>query len=119
LLLVLSPRAVLSKWVRHELLNALQPDRCRDRIASLVIRQPKAERLSWTLPSIQAVDFRKGFDDGCRDLLALWGLGLRDGSAPSLPLRRGRAALVPDLRRCCPELSSGLVPGMQRWPSPS
>jgi len=31
--------------------------------------------LSWTLASLQMVDFREDFDQGCRELLRIWGIG--------------------------------------------
>lgn len=75
LVLVLSPNAVASKWVRRELIFCLQEDRYDDRIAPLLHRPCDYGELSWTLPSIQRVDFQRDFHQGCRDLLRIWGLG--------------------------------------------
>jgi hypothetical protein len=33
------------------------------------------ESLSWTLPSFQVVSFVDDFNDGCRALLRIWGIG--------------------------------------------
>lgn len=79
--LVLSPAAVRSAWVKRELLYALQQRRYREHIAPVLYRRCRYARLSWTLDSIQRIDFTGDFERGCRDLLGLW----------KVPLRRGRA----------------------------
>ena len=90
-LIVLSPPAVRSAWVKRELLYALQRRRYRNRIAPLLHRRCKYEQLSWTLDSIQQIDFTNDFERGCRDLLGLWGIShLGVGSAPPSRARRGR-----------------------------
>ena len=75
LVLVLSPSAVESMWVKRELLYALQQDRFNGRIALLLYKPCSYDGLSWILSQIQMVDFASGFDDGCRDLLRIWGIG--------------------------------------------
>ncbi len=65
-LLVLSPSAVRSEWVKREFLGALQQKRYRRRIAPLLHRRCKYERLSWTLESIQQIDFTGDFARGLR-----------------------------------------------------
>lgn len=74
-LLVLSLNSVDSMWVKRELIFALQQNRFADRIVPLLYQSCDFERLSWVLPSFQIIDFRQAFEDGCRDLLRLWGLG--------------------------------------------
>ena len=71
-ILVLSPHAVGSTWVKRELIYALQQDRYEGRILPLVHRSCSHEDLSWTLSQIQMVDFTNDFDDGCRALLETW-----------------------------------------------
>ena len=78
---VLTPEAVESTWVKRELLFALQQERFADRIVPLVIRPCASDRLSWTLPAFQAVDYTHGFDPGCADLLRIWGIGFRAAAA--------------------------------------
>lgn len=73
-LLVLSPAAARSAWVKRELLYALQQQRYRDRTAPLMYRRCKYGKLSWTLDSIQRIDFTKDFARGYRELLDLWGV---------------------------------------------
>ena len=72
---VLTPDAVASKWVKRELLFSLQQDRFDGRIAPILCRSCNYDDLSWTLASLQMVDFRRDFDQGCRHLLRIWGVG--------------------------------------------
>jgi TIR domain len=74
-LLVLSPNAVASMWVKRELIFALQQNRFENRIVPLLWQACDFDRLSWVLPSFQIIDFQRTFEDGCRDLLRLWDLG--------------------------------------------
>jgi hypothetical protein len=71
-LLVLSPNAVASVWVKRELVFALQQNRFANRIVPLLYKNCDYEELSWVLSSFQFVDFRDSFEEGCRDLLRLW-----------------------------------------------
>ncbi len=54
---VLSPRAVGSVWVKRELLFALNERRFEGRIVPLIYQPCEIVQLSWTLPGFQAVDF--------------------------------------------------------------
>jgi hypothetical protein len=72
---VVSPAALKSKWLRWEVQYALRAARFSDRIVPLLHQPCNAERISWVLPGLQQVDFRGDFDDGCRDLLRVWGIG--------------------------------------------
>ncbi len=74
--IVLSPTAARSKWVKREQLFALQQDRFVDKIIPIHYQPCDIEKLSWTLASIQRVDFTDHFDAGCRRLLQIWGRGL-------------------------------------------
>lgn len=76
-LLVLSPAAAASKWVKRELLYALREDPYEGRIVVLDYEPTDVRLLSWTLPDLQWVNFQKDFADGCRDLLRIWGRGYR------------------------------------------
>lgn len=75
LVLVLSPASVVSKWVKRELLYSLQQDRFDGHIVPVLHRPCDHAELSWTLASLQMVDFRNDFDEGCADLLRIWGIG--------------------------------------------
>ena len=78
--LVLSPAAVASMWVKRELLFSLQQDRFEGRIVPIIHRQCAHDELSWTLSQIQMIDFEHDFDQGCRDLLRIWGTGYHVGN---------------------------------------
>lgn len=71
-LVVLTPNAVRSQWVKRELLFALNEARYNERIIPLLLRPCQYSRLSWTLPEFQFIDFSGGFDLGCRQLLRIW-----------------------------------------------
>jgi hypothetical protein len=77
IVVVMSPNSVRSKWVKRELLYALQEDRYEGRIVPLLRRQCDVLKLSWTLGGLQAVDFTGGFTKGCRQLLRTWGFGYK------------------------------------------
>jgi hypothetical protein len=79
--LLLSPAAVRSRWVKRELLFALRSRRYDCRIVPVLLRDCRWQQLV-SLTS---------FVDGCRDPLAVWGLGL-DPSCLTTPRRRGRKA---------------------------
>ena len=73
--LVLSPSAVESMWVKRELRFSLQQNRFENKIVPLLYQLCDYDQLSWTLSSFQMIDFTQTFEQGCRDLLRLWGLG--------------------------------------------
>ena len=89
-LVVLSPQATRSKWVRRELLYALRSSRYEGRIVPIRQRACDPAMLSWTLEDFQAVDFVRDFDDGCRSLLRIWGLGYQEIEKPK---RRPKAVI--------------------------
>ena len=72
---ILSRASVTSVWVKRELLFALNDRRYQNRIIPVVHSHCDRLLLSWTLDTIQLIDFRRSFHDGCRALLRVWGLG--------------------------------------------
>lgn len=76
-LVVLTARAVESMWVKRELQFALQQPSYQNRIVPVVLEDCDQRLLSWVLPSVQSVDFSGGFEEGCRALLRVWGIGFR------------------------------------------
>ena len=74
-LLVLSPDAVLSTWVKRELIYSLEHDRFEGHIVPLLYRPCAYDELSWTLSQLQMVDFSQDFHEGCRNLLRIWDIG--------------------------------------------
>lgn len=73
-LIVLSPQATRSDWVKRELLYALRTPRYKDRILPIYHRACDPAKLSWTLDDFQAVDLIEDFNSGCCSLLRTWGL---------------------------------------------
>lgn len=74
-IVLLSPDSVSSMWVKRELLYALQQPRFENRIVPLLIADCLPDKLSWTLSLFQMVSLIPSFDDGCRELLRVWGIG--------------------------------------------
>ena len=73
--MILSPHSVKSKWVKRELLYALDDARYDNRIVPILRKPCNHMNLSWTLGEFQFIDFAAGFDEGCRSLLRVWGQG--------------------------------------------
>jgi hypothetical protein len=73
-LLILSPAAIRSMWVKRELRYALNVTRFNDRIIPILLRPCEYRELSWTLDAIQMIDFASDFDQGCRALFRIWKL---------------------------------------------
>lgn len=90
---VLSPHSVRSTWVKHELIYALQENRYKEHILPILYRTCDPDQLSWTLSAFQWIDFRKDFDEGCRELLSVWELIYRREATKS---RRRRKPGAPD-----------------------
>jgi hypothetical protein len=76
-MLILSGNSVQSKWVKHELMFALNHNQYNSRIVPLLYQDCDYEALSWTLSGFQMVNFRSGFAVGIRDLLRIWGVSYR------------------------------------------
>ncbi|MBN4004959.1 toll/interleukin-1 receptor domain-containing protein [Nostoc sp. LPT] len=74
-LLVLSPNSVDSMWVKRELIFALQQNRFENKIVPIIYQPCNYEQLSWVLSSFQMINFQEAFEDGCRDILRIWGVG--------------------------------------------
>jgi TIR domain len=89
-LVVLTPAAVRSQWVKRELLFALNETRYVGKIIPVLRKNCKYSGLSWTLPEFQFVDFRSDFDAGCRKLLRIWKISYRRTTETQ---RRGRLRL--------------------------
>lgn len=88
--LVLSPSAVRSKWVKHELLYALRSTGYNDRIVPLDYRSCESERLSWTLDGFQHIGFTRGFDTRYAQLLRLWKAEKKRPTSSRVRERRAR-----------------------------
>ena len=76
-LVILSDNALSSFWVKRELCYALQQRRYVDRITPVLVQPCDYEQLSWTLSALQIVSFARNFEEGCRELLRVWGVGFK------------------------------------------
>ena len=75
-LVLLSPQSVESMWVRRETAYALAERRYEDKIVPLMLQDCDLGGLAW-LKLFQTIDFRANIRTGCRDLLKIWGIGLK------------------------------------------
>ena len=73
-IVLLSPAAVKSMWVKRELAYALIQKRLQNRIIPIRHRECDPQRLHWALAGFQMVDATDGLDIACRSLLRAWGL---------------------------------------------
>jgi hypothetical protein len=77
-MVLLTPSAVKSMWVRRELNYALGEKRYRDRIIPVLFKACDFDALSWVLPQYQFIDFTKDYWRGCDELLRVWKKRLSD-----------------------------------------
>jgi hypothetical protein len=75
--IVLTPDAVKSMWVKRELNYALIEKRYQDRIIPLLFKPCEFSALSWTLPQFQMIDFTSDYEQGSAELLRVWRKRLR------------------------------------------
>jgi hypothetical protein len=87
---ILSPSATKSEWVKRELVYALNDRRFKGRIVPVLRSRCKHNRLSWTLGEFQFVDFTRDFEEGCRKLLNVWGKDYRKQGDPGRNKARRR-----------------------------
>lgn len=102
-LVVLSPAATKSEWVKREFVYALNERRYKGKIIPLLRSPCNYNRLSWTLGEFQMVDFSNDFDEGCKNLLKVWARRLEPAKSKSvskkLSARRGVVKRSPARRR--------------------
>lgn len=70
-IVLLSPNAAQSMWVKRELQYALNQRRYENQIIPALLRKCELKAMSWTLPQIQIVDFQRDFTKGCAELLRI------------------------------------------------
>jgi hypothetical protein len=73
LIVILTPAAVRSGWVKTEVNFALKEKRYRGRVIPLVLKRCNPKKLAWPLTTIQYVDALP-YQQGLRALLAIWGI---------------------------------------------
>jgi hypothetical protein len=76
-LIILSPHAVKSIWVKRELEFALRIKQFNNRIVPIKYRNCNYGRLSWVIDSFQIVDFSRQLAPGFRELFRIWDLEYR------------------------------------------
>jgi TIR domain len=76
LIVVLTPAAVTSIWVKREVSFALNEQQYGDRVIPLLLKECVPKKLAWPLATIQTIDARP-YDEGLRKLLAIWGIRYR------------------------------------------
>jgi hypothetical protein len=77
MIVILSPAAIASRWVKREVAHAIEEPRFDGRIIPVRISVCEAKDLSWVLPQIQTIDFIGRFDEACRELFDIWGIRYR------------------------------------------
>jgi hypothetical protein len=76
-MVLLTPHAVKSMWVRRELNYALIEKRYEDRIIPLLFKKCDYRDLSWVLPQFQLIDFSNDYAKGLSELLHVWNKPLK------------------------------------------
>jgi TIR domain len=69
LIVVATPAAVRSRWVREEVTYALINNRYTDHVIPLLFKKCQLARLAWSLRSRQHVDFRRRWAKASAELL--------------------------------------------------
>ena len=76
-LVVLTPAAVRSLWVKRELAFALRQRRYNQRIIPVLWKGCEFDELSWTLEEFEFIDFTGDFAAACEQLLRIWRIQYR------------------------------------------
>src|SRR5258708_35412379 len=71
-MVLLTPHAVKSMWVKRELRFALNEKRYEERIIPLLFKECEFGVLNWTLPQFQMIDYTKDYWQACAELLRIW-----------------------------------------------
>jgi hypothetical protein len=76
-IVILSEKSVKSTWVKRELMFALSDNRYANKILPVVLEPCNINDLSWTLSSLQMIDFSEDRDVAYSELLRTRGLGYK------------------------------------------
>jgi hypothetical protein len=71
-MVLLTPHAAKSMWVKRELNYALIEQRYDGCIIPLLFKDCDLRALSWTLPQFQCIDFTEDYWEACDQLLHVW-----------------------------------------------
>ncbi len=71
-MILLTPHAVGSMWVKREVNYVLMQRRYQKRIIPLLFRKCNFGALSWSLAQFQMIDFRTDYWQACAELLRVW-----------------------------------------------
>ena len=77
-IILLSPGSVHSRWVKSELVYALNHNQYENHILPVVIEDCNYEDLSWTLGMFEMISLKANKIEGYRNLLRTWGIGYRE-----------------------------------------
>jgi hypothetical protein len=72
-----SPPAITSEWVRHETVYAIQDPRYKHHVIPIMYKLCELKKIAWPLQNMQYIDFRANHREAYRKLLKLWGIGLK------------------------------------------
>lgn len=75
--IILSPNAATSMWVKREISHAISEPRLVNNIVPLRFVECEVKSLSWVLPQYQTIDFTASLEDGFTQLLRVWGMGFK------------------------------------------
>lgn len=84
-MVMLTPAAIKSMWVKRELNAVLAEQRFDGHIIPLLFQKCDYRALSWTLPQFQFINFTKDYRKGCEQLLRIWNKSL---NSPARTKRR-------------------------------
>jgi hypothetical protein len=76
-MILLTPNAVKSMWVKRELNYALSEKRYEEHIIPALFKECDHRRLSWVLPQLQWIDFANDYSEACAKLLRIWNIKLK------------------------------------------
>lgn len=75
-IVLVSPAAIDSTWVKRELMYALNHSQYDDHIMPITVRDCDYEELSWTLGVFQMARLDNNAEEAYTQILRVWGIGL-------------------------------------------
>ena len=87
-MILLTPHAVKSMWVKRELNYALMENRYQNRVVPMLFKKCDYRALSWIFPQFQIIDFTENYVAACDQLLRLWKKQLKPATRKRLSRKR-------------------------------